>query len=638
MVPRPLPTLLIALTGCTPLPLPDKPPGDAALLDATDGGTPAEGEGEGAAEGEGEGAQDRAFGERCTGNSDCRSAWCAVTQDGAGRCTLRCVPIGEDTCPDDWHCTMIELGGVDREIVPLCWPGLASTLCQGCQGDEDCGGGGALCVEQEGRTFCGRACEGELDASCPNGYVCRHIEAAARWQCLPEFGACCDVGGPGAREVCNRLDDDCDGQTDEGFDVGAACSDGQGECLQEGENVCREDGEGTRCGVVADQPGDELCGDGRDNDCDGHTDEDFDLGLGCEEGDGICRRGGQTVCSDDRRSIVCNASPARPLDQELCGNAEDDDCDGETDEGFDVGAACTVGLGICERAGQTLCSPDRTATVCNVQPGVAETELCGDLLDEDCDGALDNGFDLGAVCVVGVGACERAGIRVCAEDRQSAGCSVEPGPVGAELCGNNVDDDCNGETDEGFDLGASCTSGLGACAVAGVKECAPGGVGTRCDAVAADSGSDEVCGNDVDEDCDGALDNGFDLGAPCSDGVGACERQGQLICAAGGTTTECTAEAAAPGDHELCDNGADDDCNGETDEGFPLLGTVCYAGLGPCRNDGTYVCTADRLETACNAVAHPGPPPLQFPIPEYCGTGIDEDCDGVVDEADCRFL
>ena len=48
----------------------------------------------------------------------------------------------------------------------------------------------------------------------------------------------------------------------------------------------------------------------------------------------------------------------------------------------------------------------------------------------------------------------------------------------------------------------------------------------------------EVCGNDIDEDCDGSLDNGFDVGATCTVGQGACEA-GTLICNDAGTGTEC---------------------------------------------------------------------------------------------------
>ncbi len=49
---------------------------------------------------------------------------------------------------------------------------------------------------------------------------------------------------------------------------------------------------------------------------------------------------------------------------EVCGNKVDDDCDGSTDEGFDVGTACTVGVGACTRSGTKVCTADGSGTVC----------------------------------------------------------------------------------------------------------------------------------------------------------------------------------------------------------------------------------------------------------------------------------
>jgi len=77
---------------------------------------------------------------------------------------------------------------------------------------------------------------------------------------------------PGKTEICDGKDNDCDGQTDEGFSVGQSCTAGVGECARTGQYVCKADGSGTECNAVAGTPTTEIC-DGKDNDCDGQTDE-----------------------------------------------------------------------------------------------------------------------------------------------------------------------------------------------------------------------------------------------------------------------------------------------------------------------------------------------------------------------------
>ena len=156
----------------------------------------------------------------------------------------------------------------------------------------------------------------------------------------------------GAAETCNGLDDDCDGVIDNGFDgLNDQCAVGDGQCRRVGFQRCNAAGNGLECSVQAAQPQDETCN-GADDDCDGKVDETYaDLGTACSDGEGICLNRGIRVCGADGQSVVCNAQAGQPADAEIC-NGLDDDCDGEIDNGFDgLNEGCSAGQGICRRVG-----------------------------------------------------------------------------------------------------------------------------------------------------------------------------------------------------------------------------------------------------------------------------------------------
>ncbi|MBN1654423.1 MAG: hypothetical protein JXA30_11695, partial [Deltaproteobacteria bacterium] len=302
----------------------------------------------------------------------------------------------------------------------------------------------------------------------------------------------------------------------------------------------------------------------------------------------------------------------------------DDDCDGQTDEGFtNIGTSCSIGQGACRGTGQYVCAADGLREECNAIVGAPAAELCGNNQDDDCDGQTDEGFtNLGNTCSVGQGACRGTGQYVCAVDGLRAECNATAGSPTAERCGNNQDDDCDGQTDEGFtNLGTSCSIGQGVCRVTGQYVCAADGLRAECNATAG-SPTAERCGNNQDDDCDGQTDEGFtNLGTSCSVGQGACRRTGQYVCAADGLRGECNATAGTP-IAELCGNNQDDDCDNQTDEGFDL-GGACSVGTGECNAEGNMVCSEDGTSTVCSA--EPG-----TPVEETC-TGYDDDCDGFID-------
>jgi uncharacterized repeat protein (TIGR01451 family) len=207
---------------------------------------------------------------------------------------------------------------------------------------------------------------------------------------------------------------------------------------------------------------------------------------------------------------------------------------------------------------EPTCDPATHSCIC--VPTGAET--C-DGLDNDCNGAADDGFSLGSVCTSGVGACQTSGLVVC-DGAGGATCSATPGASAPEQC-NGIDDDCDGTPDNGNPgSGIECATGLaGVCAV-GLTTCNASGA-IECIPNAVPGARTETC-NALDDDCDGTVDEGYGLGSACSVGLGACQASGVVICnGAGGVT--CNAVAGTP-TTEQC-NGIDDDCDDTVDNGCP---------------------------------------------------------------------
>lgn len=109
---------------------------------------------------------------------------------------------------------------------------------------------------------------------------------------------------------------------------------------------------------------------------------------------------------------------------------------GTVDEGFDVGTTCAAGIGACQRSGAKVCTSDGASTVCNATPGAPTAEICNGV-DDNCNGQIDEG--LGTISC-GQGGCEQT-VPACVNG-QPAVCT--PGTPKAEICGNGIDEDCNG--------------------------------------------------------------------------------------------------------------------------------------------------------------------------------------------------
>jgi MYXO-CTERM domain-containing protein len=648
-----------------------------------------------------------------------------------GACTLdTCAPGYFDNNKNwtdgcEYNC-LITNGGVEE-----CPPSQPDCACDNADNDCDglvdevfdktsdpnnCGACGARCLYNHAEPKCvGGKC---MMGDCEDGYV--DLNADIQDGC--EYG--CPVW-PTTAEVCNGKDDDCDKLVDEGTPgAGAPCDTGKPGACKAGTTQCQ--GGQTIC-VPLNSQGAEVCN-GKDDDCDGQVDEDFDLAtstLDCGACGNVCTfTNGVPICDKGVCKLgVCvpgykdlNAAPGDgcehkcavwPPGAEVC-NGKDDDCDTQVDEGFDLqtnvahcgacnkvcsyphaGATCVKGqcqMGACAPGYHninTLTSDGCEYSCFKSNGGV---EIC-DNADNDCDGTIDDGFNLktdpkncgtcgntcsftsaAATCASGqcqMGACDAGfkdldGLAATGCEYQ---CPVWPAVTGADGC-DGTDNDCDGETDEDFTSG-SCGSSDG--------ECKPGT--TKC------VGGSEVCENKTgptaevcdnkDNDCDGETDEDFDkqndpryCGQSCTQckiphAIAKCQNGACAIavCEVGwvnldgavgnGCEYKCTKTGV-----EICD-GLDNDCDGKIDGADPGMskptGSIC-AALGECagasatcQGSNGWVCSygpdveiakcttnADCQHVSCDTSL--GVCPGELSLQETRCDDKDNNCNGLTDE------
>ncbi len=483
--------------------------------------------------------------------------------------------------------------------------------CLGCW--TDCSTwGNAVCDEACGECPLG-AHQNLLECACGNGEI--------------DCGEQCD-GGPGCDASCNLISAACtDADGDYFIEEATAiavcnslpippCGPGENEmCV--GNNDCDD-------ASVSIFPGNPESCDGLDNNCsdnnhlDGINPAEVDegwteetCGYKCGFNYSSSRSGNLRCCGDDAgEGGPFQSNEKTPID--LCGDAFDNDCDGKNGTvGLDEECLpCLSTTFINERAWYVLGQPD--CDQCNLEGSQ----------DPDQDFEDWSAFP---------GKADQ-----CDSDCGTVSATIHVGdyqPIETRCDG--IDNNCNGLIDDGL---GQTTCGLGPCNHT-INNCIAG-VAQTCNPL--QGAIAEICGNAIDEDC-----NGSDLvcGPVCTDADGdryiaesvnvslcgnVCGPSDNLPCI-GNSDCDDANIFRYPGNPETCDNldnncnvtideGCDDDTDGHCDQLMSIfyVNTI-KTGLDVCPISTSVASTWDCNDT--DSGVRPG-------AVDICGNGIDEDCSG----------
>ncbi|MBI5116113.1 exo-alpha-sialidase [Candidatus Poribacteria bacterium] len=388
-------------------------------------------------------------------------------------------------------------------------------------------------------------------------------------------GDACDAVNPGADDSdCDGVDDDCNGLADDAY-APTPTSCGVGECASTGEMVCLDGTLQDSC--VAGTPSAEAC-DSLDNDCDGSVADDgvdevwYNQPTICGEGE--CVSAGALTCQGGNQVDTCIAGSPTGSDADCDGL--DQDCDGIADNNYPY-TPTSCGVGECESTGEQTCVNGTLQDSCVA--GTPSAEAC-DSLDNDCDGSIeDDGIDeswFSEATTCGEGECASTGILLCQAGAQVDTC--EAGTPSAEICGNGLDEDCDGSDLSCDDIdndGDGYSENQGDC--------------NDADELINPAVADADC-DGVDQNCDGTADEEYEP-TPTECGTGECASAGELSCINGSVVDTCE---AGPPDSETCDDTLDNDCDGLTDcsdsdcDGAPECGPyTIYVDDTNCSDTGS---------------------------------------------------
>jgi hypothetical protein len=613
----------------------------------------------------------------------------APRSDGGGTCTTAA------DCDDGVFCNGVE----------QCMPGAAGA------GADGCVTGTAACLPtqvcNEGTDHCDTMCDTMPDADRDGR---RALECG---------GDDCDDADPnrypGNPEVCDPSshDEDCRDTT---FGFVDADMDGFVDAT-----CCNTTAAGTACGddcndlrPTVNPSAMEVC-DGLDNNCGGGTDE------GVQQVFYVDRDGDAFGVNDAATNMLacfrpmgysdidgdCNDDPAMGGDDihpgafDACDGTIDHDCDMVVDNP-PGGCSCTVGTdpprpcllpGACSAAMETCTATGWDDSACRA---LSSTETCNGV-DDDCDGTTDDGVQItcyldadgdryAAMGALPVDVCPDAarpfvgGCPINLTDRPPSGTSIDcddtnrdVSPAGVETC-NGMNDDCDASVDEMLritcypdgdsDSYAPVSSSalqcpdasrptFGMCPVfltnraptAGMTDCADNnslvspGQPEVCDASMVDEDCDTMVNEGVtvacyvDLDVDGFAASGASMAPLCPDMMGNCPVGYTRTAPTGMTTTDCNDAnpTIAPGRAESC-NLVDDNCNGMTDEGVQLrFYRDADNDLYGDASMSTMACTPPSGFVTDNTDCNDTTNEIRPGAMEVCNC-IDDDCDMLADE------